>query len=127
MGRRCRCIIPWYLRRLHHGWGWVALTLVIFHFAAPFVLLLLRGVKRHADQLLKVCVMMLVARVIDVDWIVAPAFYGQKITIHWMDFSTLAGVGGLWLAAFFWQLKSRPLIPLRDPRLKGAPRETVAF
>jgi len=119
--------IPWYLRRLHHGWGWVAMTLVIFHFAAPFVLLLMRGVKRHADRLLKVCLMMLAIRVVDVYWIVEPAFYGQQIRIHWMDFSTLAGVGGLWLAAFFWQLRSRPLVPLRDPRLEGAPRETVAF
>jgi hypothetical protein len=119
--------IPWYLRRLHNGWGWVALTLVVFHFAAPFVLLLMRGVKRNAERLLKVCVMMLVIRVVDVDWIVAPAFYGQKIRIHWMDFATLLALGGLWLAAFFWQLKSRPLVPLRDPRLQGAPRETVAF
>jgi hypothetical protein len=119
--------IPWYLRRLRNGWGWVALTLVMFHFAAPFVLLLMRGVKRQADRLLKVCLMMLVVRIIDVDWIVAPAFYGQRIRIHWMDVSTLFAVGGLWLAAFFWQLKSRPLVPLRDPRLEGAPRETVAF
>jgi hypothetical protein len=119
--------IPWYLRRLHHGWGWVAMALVIFHFAAPFVLLLMRGVKRHADRLLKVCLMMLVIRVVDVYWIVEPAFYGQQIKVHWMDCSTLAGVGGLWLAAFFWLLKSRPLVPLKDPRLKGAPRETVAF
>jgi hypothetical protein len=119
--------IPWYLRRLHHGWGWVAMTLVVFHFAAPFVLLLMRGVKRQADRLLKVCLMMLVIRVVDVYWIVEPAFYGQQIKIHWMDFSTPVAVGGLWLAMFFRQLKSRPLVPLRDPNLEGAPRETVAF
>jgi hypothetical protein len=119
--------IPWYLRRLRNGWGWIALTLVIFHFAAPFMLLLMRGVKRHAERLLKVCLMMLAVRIVDVDWIVAPAFYGQKIRVHWMDFATLLALGGLWLAAFFWQLKSRPLVPWRDPRLEGAPRETVAF
>ncbi len=119
--------IPWYLRRLHHGWGWVAMTLVVFHFAAPFVLLLMRGVKRHADRLLKVCMLMLLIRVVDVFWIVEPAFYGQQIKIHWMDVAAPVGVGGLWLALFFWQLKSRPLVPLRDPRLEGAPRETVAF
>ncbi len=119
--------IPWYLRRLHHGWGWVAMSLVVFHFAAPFVLLLMRGVKRHADRLLKVCMLMLVIRVVDVFWIVEPAFYGQQIKIHWMDVAAPVGVGGLWLAMFFWQLKSRPLVPLRDPRLEGAPRETVAF
>jgi hypothetical protein len=119
--------IPWYLRRLKGGWGWVALSLVIFHFAIPFVLLLMRGVKRQADRLLKVCALMLVIRLVDVYWIVEPAFYNQQLKIHWMDFVTPLAVGGLWLAGFFWQLKSRPLVPLRDPRLEGAPRETVAF
>jgi hypothetical protein len=119
--------IPWYLRRLKHGWGWVALALVIFHFATPFALLLMRGVKRNARRLLRVCALMLVVRIVDVYWIVEPAFYGQQIRIHWTDFATPVAIGGLWLAMFFWQLKSRPLVPLRDPRLAGAPRETVAF
>jgi hypothetical protein len=119
--------IPWYLNRLRGGWGWVALSLVVFHFAAPFVLLLMRGIKRHGERLLKVCLMMLVIRIVDVYWIVEPAFYGQKIQIHWLDFVTPAAIGGLWIAAFLWQLRSRPLVPLRDPRLEGAPRETVAF
>lgn len=119
--------IPWYLRRLKGGWGWVALSLVVFQFATPFVLLLMRGVKRQADRLFKVCALMLVIRLVDVYWIVEPAFYNQQLKIHWMDFVTPLAVGGLWLAAFFWELKSRPLVPLRDPRLEGAPRETVAF
>ncbi len=119
--------IPWYLRRLKGGWGWVALTLVVFHFATPFVLLLMRNVKRNADRLLKVCIMMIVIRLVDVYWVVEPAFYNEQLKIHWMDFVTPVAVGGLWLAGFFWQLKSRPLVPLRDPRLTGAPRETVAF
>lgn len=119
--------IPWYLRRLRGGWGWVALTLVVFHFATPFVLLLMRGVKRQADRLLKVCMFLLVIRVVDVYWVVEPAFYNQQIKIHWLDFVTPIAIGGLWLAGFFWQLNSRPLVPLRDPRLEGAPRETVAY
>jgi hypothetical protein len=40
---------------------------------------------------------------------------------------TPVAVGGLWLALFFWQLGQRSLVPLKDPRLEGAPRETVAF
>jgi hypothetical protein len=119
--------IPWYLRRLRGGWGYIAVTLVIFHFATPFVLLLMRGVKRHANRLFAVCCLMLAIRVVDVYWIVEPAFYNQQIHIHWLDFVTPVAVGGLWLAGFFWQLRSRPLVPLRDPRLKGAPRETVAY
>jgi hypothetical protein len=119
--------IPWYLRRLKGGWGWVALTLVVFHFATPFVLLLMRGIKRQADRLLKVCLLMIAIRLVDVYWVVEPSFYNQQLRLHWMDFVTPVAVGGLWLAAFFWQLKSRPLVPLRDRRLQGAPRETVSF
>jgi hypothetical protein len=119
--------IPWYLRRFRGGWGWVALAIVVFNFGAPFVLLLLRGVKRHAQRLLKVCLLIIAIRLVDVYWIVEPAFYNQQLEIHWLDFITPVAVGGLWLAAFFWQLRSRPLVPLRDPRLEGAPRETVAF
>ncbi len=119
--------IPWYLRRLHNGWGWVALVLVAFHFAAPFALLLLRRVKRHAEPLLRVCALMFVARVVAHYWTIAPSFDGNRVHIHWLDVATFVGAGGLWFAAFFAQLKSRPLLPLRDPQLVEAPRETVAF
>jgi len=119
--------IPWYVSRLRGGWGWVALTIVIFHFAVPFALLLFRGVKRREDRLFRVCLLMSVIRLVDVYWITEPAFYGQHLGVHWMDFVTPLAVGGLWLAVFFWQLRSRPLVPVGDPRLQGAPRETVAF
>jgi hypothetical protein len=119
--------IPWYLRRLRGGWGWVALSLVIFHFAVPFILLLMRGVKRQSGRLLKVCLLMIAIRLVDVYWVVEPAFYNQQLKLSWIDFTMPLAVGGLWLTVFFWQLKSRPLLPLQDARLKGAPRETVSY
>ena len=119
--------IPWYVSRLRGGWGWVALTLVAFHFAVPFLLLLMRGIKRREDRLFRVCLLMIAVRLIDVYWITVPAFYGQHLRIHWMDFVTPVAIGGIWLSAFFWQLKARPLLPINDPRLQGAPRETVAY
>jgi hypothetical protein len=119
--------IPWYLRRLRGGWGWVALTIVTFHFATPFVLLLMRKVKRQADRLIKVCLLLIAIRIVDVYWVVKPAFYNQHLTIYWMDFIAPVAIGGLWLTLFFRQLNFRPLVPLKDPRLQGAPRETVAF
>jgi hypothetical protein len=119
--------IPWYVRRLSGGWGWVAFTLVVFHFALPFLLLLQRGIKRRTDLLFKVCMLMIVIRLVDVYWVVEPSLYDKQLKVHWMDFATPLLVGGAWLALFFWQLKARPLVPLKDPRLLGAPRETVAF
>lgn len=119
--------VPWYVRRLGQGWGFVAVLLVIFHFCLPFLLLLQRDVKRRATLLLKVCWLMLAVRMIDVYWVIEPSFYGNRVQIHWTDFVTPVAVGGFWLALFFWQLGRRPLLPLQDPRLEGAPRETVAY
>jgi hypothetical protein len=119
--------VPWYVRRLSQGWGGIAVALVVFHFCVPFVLLLMRDIKRRASLLIKMCALMLVVRIVDVFWIIEPSFYGNHVVIHWTDVAAILGVGGVWLALFFWQLGGRPLVPLQDPRLVGAPRETVAF
>ena len=99
-----------------------------FNFATPFVLLLMRGIKRNAQRIVQgVRAADRVphgGRVLDRRaGILQPA--ARRFT--GLDFVTPLAVGGLWLAGFFWQLKSRPLLPLSDPRLEGAPRETVAF
>jgi uncharacterized membrane protein YidH (DUF202 family) len=119
--------IPWYVRRLGQGWGAIAVIIVLFHFCVPFLLLLQRDIKRHAKRLLCVCMLMIVVRFIDVYWIVEPSFFGNRIQVQWTDFATPLAVGGLWLALFFWQLRRAELVPVRDSRLEGAPRETVAF
>jgi hypothetical protein len=36
---------------------------------------------------------------------------------HWTDIPAIAGMGGIWVAAFAWRLRQRPLIPPNDPRL----------
>jgi hypothetical protein len=40
--------------------------------------------------------------------------------LHWLDVAAPVGLGGIWIAAFFWQLKQRPLLPLHDPELEEA-------
>jgi hypothetical protein len=37
-----------------------------------------------------------------------------------MDFLMPVGLGGIWLAAFLWQLAQRPLLPAGDPELEEA-------
>ena len=59
-------------------------------------------------------------RLLDLFWIIVPNFHPEKISVHWMDAAATLGIGGIWIAAFIWQLKSRALLPLNDPRLKEA-------
>lgn len=112
--------IPWYLHRMHGGWQWLALALVLFHFALPFVFLLSRKAKRRVEVLRKVALWMIAMRFIDLFWLIAPSFHAERLTVHWLDIVAPAGIGGLWLAYFVWQLKDRALLPLHDPRLEIA-------
>jgi hypothetical protein len=112
--------IPWYLHRLHGGWQVLAIALLVFHFALPFVLLLSRRTKRKAEILAKVAIAMIAARFVDLFWIVVPNFHSHAFSIHWMDLLAPIGMGGIWIAVFVWQLQGRALLPLHDPRLKEA-------
>jgi hypothetical protein len=108
----------WYAHRTRGGWQWVALVLMIFHFFLPFLLLLLRMIKRRAQLLGIVAAAILFMRLVDIYWYTAPAFYPEHLHLHWMDMSTAIGLGGVWLFVFLWQLRGRPLLALHDPALE---------
>jgi len=108
---------PWYLARLNGGWQYLAIALVLFQFALPFVILLSRNLKRNARRLAGVALVVLVARLLDLFWLLKPAFSPAHFSIHWMDVAAVLGVGGLWLSFFLWRLRGQPLLPLRDPEL----------
>ena len=67
--------IPWYLVRMRGGWGYVALLLVVGHFALPFALLLSRDIKRNFKLLRGIAVFILFMRLVDLYWVVAPEFH----------------------------------------------------
>lgn len=107
--------ISWYLPRIHGAWGAIALTVIVLHFAFPFLFLLSRSLKRNAGKLVIVAVLILVMRLIDLFWMIGPNFTGQAFSFSWMDLAAPIGIGGLWLAVFAWALKQRALIPINDP------------
>ena len=117
--------IPWYLTRLNGGWQYLALALVVFHFALPFLLLLSRDLKRNLGTLAVVAAGMFFMRMVDLFWIVAPDLAGhhgperpsRTSPSTSPTSSPLVAFGGLWLAAFARQLKRRPLIAATDPDL----------
>jgi len=112
--------ITWYHSRIAGGWETLALGLVALHFALPFAILLSRQNKRRADILAAVAALLLVMRLADLFWIMKPTFHPEGLRLHWLDPVVTIGIGGVWLAYYFHQLKSRPLIPQQDPRMVEA-------
>lgn len=197
--------VPYYYFRTKGNWAWIALFLVVFHFFAPFTLLLWRRVKREMRTLAIVAMAIFCVRAVDLFWVVKPMFLqrpqahgpphphaggtphgaatqpatvagqekrpaahsdvqlvalaeqapaapggvhaaegkqpghvekdrpheqaaaahsgneravpGPSAGFDWPDLPALAGVGGLFVAAFAWKLKQRPLVAPNDPRV----------
>jgi hypothetical protein len=107
--------ISWYQHRVDTSWRLVGLSLIVFHFAVPFVLLLSRALKRGAASIVKVALLVLVVRVIDLFWLIGPAFHHEAVSVSWLDLVLPPALASLWLGFFFRQLRGRAILPVHDP------------
>ncbi len=117
--------IPWYLARIRGGW-WVICSLdFVCHWLIPFCLLLSRNLKRDKVRLSTIVSFMLLARAIDLFWIIEPNFKDARSNLHLSgNLGILAyltvpvAVVSLWTAWYTTQLMQRPLINVNDPHLE---------
>jgi len=113
--------IHYYMERMQGAWGPIIIIVAILHFAAPFLFLLSRGLKRNPRRLVIVALLVLVMRVIDLWWVLIPAFTPDHFPISLALLSIVSpiAIGGIWLSFFFWQLGKRSLIPINDPQFES--------
>jgi hypothetical protein len=122
--------IPYMITRTSHGWQYLALFLIVFHFAVPWLLLLSRQIKRTPERLVVIAAWILFVRYADIFMQIAPEFaasgenlhllageHESHFFIHWLDLAAPLGIGGLWLWMFFTELRKRPLLAIGDPYL----------
>jgi hypothetical protein len=102
--------IRWYLPRTQGVWGGVAIVLAVFQFFVPFALLLSKDIKQNPRALAATALLILVMRFVDAVWSTAPAFPDTKWWDQWLLIAVPAGMGGLWIGTFVWQLSRRPLV-----------------
>lgn len=112
--------ITYYIDRLNGGWEYLGAFLFLFHFAFPFLVLLSQKLKKNPATLYKIAIYIIVIRLVEVFWLVEPNFNGSHFRIHWLDVAAPIGMGGLWLAFFFYNLRQRPIIPINAPDLQKA-------
>lgn len=117
---------PWFLRRSHGGWQYVAIALIVLHFFVPFFCLLFRKVKQTPTYMARVAILLLVMHVIDLAWITLPANaqWAESDAVHGIAAFTyainlidlglvlaaFAGIGGAWIFAFTFLLRDRPVV-----------------
>jgi len=106
--------ITFYLTRIRNGWGFVAVFLALFGFAVPFAILLSRPFKRNIRNLVWLAVWIMFIRWVDLFWIIEPNF-SKSFHVTIADIVVSVAIGCLWLAFFFRNLGSLPLLPAYDP------------
>jgi hypothetical protein len=88
--------------------------------------LLSRSIKRDAGKLLIIAVLILLMRFVDFFWMIAPNFVGEHFQFSWMDVVAPVAIGGLWLAAYAWELGKRPLVAINDPQYESVMEQAHA-
>jgi len=111
--------ISFYRTRLYGGWGVVAVIVLLFSFALPFLILLSEHVKKTPSLISKVALWMIIFRLVDLYWMTRPEFT-KNPTLYWLDIVVPVALVGLWVGFFAMNLKQRPLLPLGDPKLAEA-------
>jgi hypothetical protein len=112
--------VVWYLPRATAPWQWAIWTIVIFHFAVPFFLLLVRSVKRNSKAVAWIAGLILLMHLAFIDYQVLPDFPAGDLSRPGTMYPWSAalfvpvGIGGIWLAHFLWQLQRYPLVALHD-------------
>jgi hypothetical protein len=123
--------IPYMITRMSHGWQYLAVFLLLFHFVVPWLLLLSRQTKRTPDRLVIIAAWILFVRYADLFMMVSPEFASSgenlhllagepesQFFVHWLDLAAPLAIGGLWLWMFFTQLRQRPMLAIGDPYLR---------
>ncbi len=107
----------WYEHRMHHGWEYVGLALMVGHFFIPFFFLLPRAQKRNPVTLFIGAAWLLMIHYVDLYFIIMPVLDDHGPHFGIVDILTLVGVVALFLGAFAYLSGRAALVPVKDPRL----------
>ena len=106
--------------RLEGSWVNLSLLLLVGHFLIPFFVLLSRKAKRTLPVLGIAAVWILVMHGMDLHWLILPSVHEDAFHIQWHDLATFLATGSVFALTFWYRLRSHPMIPTGDLRLREA-------
>ena len=67
---------------------------------------------------MRVAIGLLVLRLFDLFWLIAPELHEGVFRLHWLDVVVPVALGGIWLFFFARNLGASPLVVRNDPRFE---------
>jgi hypothetical protein len=112
--------IPHYLNRWENSYKYLSIFIVVGHFIVPYALLLSRDLKKNSGKLRVIATWILLARLADYYWHVAPELQKGGLSISLLDVALPLALGGIFISLFVSNLGARSLLPINDPDLDKA-------
>ncbi len=107
----------YYIRRLHGFWQPLFVFNLFLNWVVPFFALLPRLNKHRPGVLVRVSVVLLAGRWLDLYLMIMPPFSGGKPQIGIWEIGMAVGLAGVFLLGLLAALRKAPLVPVRDPYL----------
>ena len=107
----------YYIRRLHGFWQPLFVLNLVLNWVVPFFALLPRMNKQRVGILVRVSIVLLVGRWLDLYLMIMPPFSGGKPRIGIWEIGLAAGLVGVFGLGFLAALGRAPLVPVKDPYL----------
>ena len=107
----------YFILRMHGTWEPLFILNLLLNWAIPFLVLLPRASKRSPSVLLKVAVVILLGRWLDLYLMILPRFAGATPVFGVWEIGLMLGAVGTGVLVFFHALRKAPIIPVKDPYL----------
>lgn len=107
----------YYVLRQHGAWGSLLILNFVVNWAIPFFVLLPRQAKRNASLMVKVSILLLFGRWLDLYMMILPPIASERPPLGLWEIGLPAGAVGVFVLVFVRALRAAPLIPMKDPFL----------
>jgi hypothetical protein len=108
----------WFLHRWEGSWMYVSIALIIIHFIIPYFGLLSQPSKKHPKRLLFFSAWIVFAHIVDLYWMIMPAFNTEGVVFGWVEIGFPLVAFGILILLFGLKVKKENIIPIGDPKLK---------
>lgn len=107
----------YFIHRESTGWLTFTVLNVAFNWLLPFIALLSASAKRREGMLLKVAIVVLIGRWIDLYWMIAPPFHPEAPVIGLWEIAPIAAAAAAFFLVTLKSFAKRNSIPVKDPYL----------
>ena len=114
--------VTFYVGRHAGAWGVLSVTNLIVNWVIPFFVLLPRGSKRRDSTLLRVCVLLLVGRWLDLYVMIQPVFEPDAPRFGIWEIAPIVVAGALFAVVLRRNLETTDLVPRDDPHFEESLR-----